>query len=42
MGVESGGNRFFNSAVCDVKYRHRQGWNWFDLPMGDLKQKDFK
>jgi hypothetical protein len=40
--VESDGFRSFNSAICDMKYKPRQGWNWFDLPMGDLEPNDSK
>jgi hypothetical protein len=38
--VDSDGVRFFNSAICDMKYKPRQGWDWFDLPMGDLEPND--
>jgi hypothetical protein len=38
--VDCDGVRFFYSAVWDMKYEPRQGWNWFDLPMGDLEPND--
>jgi hypothetical protein len=40
--VEIDGVRTFKSAICDIKYKPRQGWNWFDLPMGDLEPNDSK